>query len=113
MNLSKHLPLGTSDAGSVMSVTLARGVDYFMANVHPYFGGLGINQAATWTWDFFQNFDVAPAEQAPNKPAVYIAETGWPSQSLNATDANSGAGSPQGDASIANLQSEFARRIPA
>lgn len=78
-----------------------------MANVHPYFGGLGINQAAAWTWQFFQEFDVAPAQLSTNKPAVYIAEVGWPSQSMNASDANSGAGSPQGDASVANLQSEF------
>lgn len=35
MNLDKHLPIGTSDAGSLMSTTLAAGIDYFMANVHP------------------------------------------------------------------------------
>jgi glucan 1,3-beta-glucosidase len=106
MKLSKHLPIGTSDAGSVMSTTLGAGIDYFMANVHPYFGGLAIADAAKWTWDFFQEFDVAPAQASANKPAVYIAEVGWPSQSMNASAANSGAGSPQGDASVANLQSE-------
>ncbi len=35
MGLSKALPIGTSDAGSILSKTLASGLDYFMANVHP------------------------------------------------------------------------------
>ncbi|WVO18592.1 hypothetical protein L204_106311 [Cryptococcus depauperatus] len=104
LGLSKTLPIGTSDAGSVLSKTLATKIDYFMANVHPYFGSLAIDDAAAWTDDFFHKFDVDVAALAPNKPAAYIAETGWPSSSSNATDANSGAGSPQGDASVANLQ---------
>ncbi|WWC62957.1 uncharacterized protein I303_105555 [Kwoniella dejecticola CBS 10117] len=104
LGLSKALPIGTSDAGSVMSKTLGEGIDYFMANVHPWFGSVAIDDAAQWTEDFFQEFDVAPAALASNKPAVYIAETGWPTQSMNASEANDGAGSPQGDASVANLQ---------
>jgi glucan 1,3-beta-glucosidase len=35
MGLDKTLPVGTSDAGSILSTTLASGIDYFMANVHP------------------------------------------------------------------------------
>jgi glucan 1,3-beta-glucosidase len=35
MGLSKHLPIGTSDAGSILSKSLAGGIDFFMANVHP------------------------------------------------------------------------------
>jgi glucan 1,3-beta-glucosidase len=35
LSLSKHLPIGTSDAGSLMSTSLATGIEYFMANVHP------------------------------------------------------------------------------
>lgn len=48
----------------------------------------------------------AIAQQVANKPDTYIAETGWPTASMNASLANDGAGSPQGDASVANLQSE-------
>lgn len=44
------------------------------------------------------------AAQASNNPACYIAETGWPSGTSNATEGNNGAASPGGDASIANLQ---------
>ena len=46
------------------------------------------------------------AAEATNDPQTYIAETGWPTGSLNASDASDGAGSPQGDASVANLQSK-------
>ena len=35
MGLKKTLTVGTSDAGSVLSKTLASGIDFFMANVHP------------------------------------------------------------------------------
>jgi glucan 1,3-beta-glucosidase len=35
MSLDKHLPIGTSDAGSILSTSLASQVDFFMANVHP------------------------------------------------------------------------------
>jgi glucan 1,3-beta-glucosidase len=56
--LDKELPIGTSDAGSTMSTQLATGIDFFMANVHPFFGNQAIQTAAGWTWWFFENFDV-------------------------------------------------------
>lgn len=46
------------------------------------------------------------AATAPNKPATYIAETGWPTQSMTVAEGNSGTGTPAGDASVANLQSK-------
>ncbi|KAL1405860.1 hypothetical protein Q8F55_007538 [Vanrija albida] len=104
MNLKKHIPIGTGDAGSVMSVALANDIEFFMANVHPWFGALPISQAASWTYDYFQNNDVVYAKQAANPPEMYIAETGWPTQSMWANTTEDGAGSPQGDASVANLQ---------
>ncbi|KAI5449986.1 hypothetical protein NCC49_003877 [Naganishia albida] len=102
--LDKTLPLGTSDAGSLMSTTLAAGIDYFHANVHPWFGTVGIDQAAAWTNNFFQEFDVDIANSVPNKPRCAIAETGWPTNTMTASEGNNGVASPQGDASIANLQ---------
>lgn len=104
MNLKKHIPIGTGDAGSVMSVALANDIEFFMANVHPWFGALPINQAAQWTWEYFEENDVVYAKQATNPPEMYIAETGWPTQSMWANTTQDGAGSPQGDASVANLQ---------
>ena len=40
-----------------------------------------------------------------NSPEAYIAETGWPTASLNASLANDGATGSQGDANVENLQS--------
>ncbi|KPV74362.1 glycoside hydrolase family 17 protein [Rhodotorula graminis WP1] len=91
LNLDKSLPVGTSDAGSSFNAALTEGSDYIMANVHPWFGGLAIDQAAGWTWDFFEQNDVVLAEAASNKPTAYIAETGWPTQSMTPENATLGA----------------------
>lgn len=48
----------------------------------------------------------AVAATAPNNPKCYIAETGWPSQSLTRADSNSGFGGPEGEATVPNLQSK-------
>ncbi|ORX37088.1 glycoside hydrolase superfamily [Kockovaella imperatae] len=104
LNLGKTLPVGTSDAGSLMSTTLGAGIDYFMANVHPWFGSVPIDQAAAWTGEFFDNFDVSVADISSGTPESYIAETGWPTASMDAKDANDGAGGTAGEASVANLQ---------
>jgi glucan 1,3-beta-glucosidase len=45
------------------------------------------------------------AATAPNNPKSYIAETGWPTESTTTADSNSGVGGPDGEASVANLQS--------
>lgn len=101
LGLSKTLPHGTSDAGSVFTNELAVGIDYFHANVHPWFGNLSIEDAATWTWDYYQENNVAIAEAASNKPATAIAETGWPTGSDWANTSSNGGGAA---ASVENLQ---------
>ena len=50
-----------------------------IANVHPWFANVSIDQAAGWTYEFFQDTDVAVAQNLTNKPQMFIAETGWPS----------------------------------
>lgn len=60
------------------------------ANVHPWFGGLPIDQAAGWTWEFFEENDVAISNQVSNKPTPYIAETGWPTASMTPENATLG-----------------------
>jgi exo-beta-1,3-glucanase (GH17 family) len=50
-----------------------------MANVHPWFANVSIDQAAMWTNLFFQQNNVQSAAALPNQPKMYIAETGWPS----------------------------------
>ncbi|KDN53120.1 glycoside hydrolase family 17 protein [Tilletiaria anomala UBC 951] len=84
LGLGKPIPVGTADAGSKITEALAATCDYVMSNVHPWFGGVPVDQAAGWTWDYFNTNTPAVALSTPNKPAVYIAETGWPT-GANAT----------------------------
>jgi exo-beta-1,3-glucanase (GH17 family) len=49
-----------------------------MSNVHPWFANQTIDYAANWTADFFENTNVLAAQALPNKPKMFIAETGWP-----------------------------------
>ncbi|KAM0747073.1 glycoside hydrolase [Meredithblackwellia eburnea MCA 4105] len=100
LNLAKTLPVGTADAGSVLTATLAKGVDFFMANVHPFFGGVPIAQGAAWTNEFFQENDVYYCNRAANSPTCYIAETGWPTASLTPANLTIGGAT----AGVAQLQ---------
>ncbi|TXT12787.1 hypothetical protein VHUM_01188 [Vanrija humicola] len=102
MGLSKHIPVGTGDAGSVFSVALAEKIDFFMSNVHPWFGELPAAQAAKWTWSYFDEHNVQVAAQATNKPNMYLAETGWPT-SANETKFMTLGGAQAG---MSDLQSE-------
>ena len=49
-----------------------------MANVHPWFANVTVQAGPQWTWDFFDQTDVQPANALPNKPSMSIAEVGWP-----------------------------------
>ncbi|KAK4698850.1 hypothetical protein P7C70_g7419, partial [Phenoliferia sp. Uapishka_3] len=98
LGLGKTIPVGTGDAGSMISAPIAAGADFFMANVHPFFGGLLIDQAAAWTTSYFDETDVIVCNAASNDPTCYIGETGWPSNSLtaaNLTDEGAVAGVPE------------------
>ncbi|CAG8629276.1 1687_t:CDS:2 [Ambispora leptoticha] len=72
----KNMPVFTSDLGSNVDQAFVSAVDIAFANVHPYFGGVAVANAATWTFQFFEENDVAPAAKQ-NKTAV-ISEVGWP-----------------------------------
>ncbi|KAH9481343.1 Putative glucan endo-1,3-beta-glucosidase btgC [Psilocybe cubensis] len=101
-SLGVSIPVGNSDAGSYFNNKILEAVDYGMANVHPWFAdGVTVDASAAWTADFFQNQDVDLANTLPNRPQMYIAETGWPTKSSDAAHANSLGGSP---ASVAGLQ---------
>ncbi|KAL1666915.1 glycoside hydrolase family 17 protein [Schizophyllum commune] len=99
-DISVDLPVGTADAGAYFNEKLLSSVDYGMANVHPWFGDVSIDDAATWTWQFFQTNDVSISDEVDNKPQMYIAETGWPTKSSNTSTETNGAS----EASEANLQ---------
>ena len=71
-----------------------------MSNVHPWFENVSIEQAAGWTYEFFQTQNVEVAQSLSNKPQMFIAETGWPSKSSDAGNASNGPSL----ASVDNLQ---------
>jgi hypothetical protein len=99
MNLDTTIPVGNSDAGSYFNNHVLAAIDYGvslsyvlstinspqclaqLANVHPWFANVSIQQSAEWTTSFFESVDVAAADAQSNKPKMYIAETGWPSVS--------------------------------
>lgn len=75
-SLGYDLSVSTSDLGDNWDATLAQASDFVMSNVHPFFAGVNVDDAAGWTWDFWQNHDVILTGKEDNQ---VIAETGWPS----------------------------------
>ncbi|KAK6359855.1 hypothetical protein TWF696_000988 [Orbilia brochopaga] len=84
------LNITTSDLGSAWTANLAQAVDTVMANVHPFFAGVTVDDAPGWTNEFFVNNDVSVANLATNKPNPIVSEVGWPSG--GGTDLGSVAG---------------------
>ncbi|KAI9726958.1 MAG: hypothetical protein M1828_000306 [Chrysothrix sp. TS-e1954] len=80
------VPVATSDLGSNWNTQIADAVDAVMSNIHPFFGGVAVHEAAAWTYSFWQNNDVAVAPKATKQ---VIAEVGWPSEGGNDCGDNS------------------------
>lgn len=80
------LPVATSDLGTDWTAELAEASDYIMANIHPFFGGVNASNAASWTYNFWEEFDGEFFKNDTSKNI--IAETGWPSQ--GGTDCGTG-----------------------
>lgn len=71
------IKVATSDLGDNWDETLTKASDVVMSNIHPFFGGVPIEQAASWTWSFWNNHN-APLTKGTDKGNI-IAEVGWPS----------------------------------
>lgn len=78
---NKNYPIASSDLGDNWTLGLASTVDYVMSNIHPFFGGIAVDQAASWTWTFWQGHDVILTQGMPQTHV--ISEVGWPSQGGN------------------------------
>ncbi|KAI9367613.1 glycoside hydrolase superfamily [Aspergillus egyptiacus] len=72
-----NIKVATSDLGDNWDEPLAEATDVVMSNVHPFFAGVKVEDAASWTWSFWNNHN-APLTQGTNKGNL-IAEVGWPS----------------------------------
>ena len=83
-SLKIDLPVATSDLGSDWTAQLVNYTDIVMANVHPFFAGVVVDQAASWTWSFWQNTDVVltsgGSSSSTDGSKQIISEVGWPSQ---------------------------------
>lgn len=79
-NITDHkctLPVAMADLGDNWTGDMATKVDVVMSNVHPFFAGVDVKDAAGWTWNFWQTHDVALTATSNNIKQV-IAEVGWP-----------------------------------
>lgn len=76
-SLKYNLPVATSDLGDNWNGALVQAVDAVMSNIHPFFAGVPVDEAADWTYNFWQMKD-APLTLGTDKPQI-ISETGWPS----------------------------------
>jgi exo-beta-1,3-glucanase (GH17 family) len=72
-----HLPVAMADLGDNWTADMATKVDIVMSNVHPFFSGTEAKDAAVWTWNFWQQNDVALTASSKDIKQV-IAEVGWP-----------------------------------
>jgi len=80
-NISDHscqLPVAMADLGDNWTGDMATKVDIVMSNVHPFFAGVDVKEAAAWTWNFWQTHDVS-LTATQNDIHQVIAEVGWPS----------------------------------
>ncbi len=80
----------------MVTTQLATGADYLFANVHPWFGGLPVDQAAGWIYEYTNTNEPSTALLAPNKPTLYVAEAGWPT-GANQTSLMTYQGATRGD----------------
>ncbi|KAB8233105.1 putative cell wall glucanase [Aspergillus alliaceus] len=83
---SFDLPIATSDLGDNWKPELVKASDLVMSNVHPFFAGVKVEDAASWTWTFWNAHDV-PLTKGTNKKQV-ISEVGWPSGGGNDCGSN-------------------------
>ncbi|KAF1938004.1 glycoside hydrolase [Clathrospora elynae] len=80
-NITDHkckLPVAMADLGDNWTGDMATQVDIVMSNVHPFFAGIDVSEAAAWTWNFWEDHDV---KLTANSAGIHqiIAEVGWPS----------------------------------
>ncbi|KAL2362491.1 hypothetical protein RJZ56_004607 [Blastomyces dermatitidis] len=80
-SMGADMPVATSDLGDNWTPELAKEADVVMANVHPFFAGVAVDEAASWAWSFWQDQNVA-LTRGTDKHHI-ISEIGWPSEGGN------------------------------
>ncbi|KAI3405584.2 btgC [Candida oxycetoniae] len=72
-----NIPVGTSEIGSLIDSKLLEACDIIGANIHPFFGGVSVEEATSWTLQFL-DYQIQPYNEKFATPIV-ITEIGWPS----------------------------------
>ncbi|KAG0309486.1 hypothetical protein BGZ98_001998 [Dissophora globulifera] len=92
-----EIPVFTSDLEASNRPPLTNSEDKAGVNLHPFFAGVPVSDAASWFWNYLQQ-SVQPAVSTSAKPIdIWITEVGWPTFPANG---NMNASIP----SIPNLQ---------
>ena len=81
---------------------MAESIDVVMSNVHPFFGGVPVDQAAGWAWDFWTTHDVSLTKSNTTKQNI-ISEIGWPSGGGNDCGTSDGKCSSTTVGAVANI----------
>ncbi|KAI5955287.1 btgC [Candida jiufengensis] len=76
MNID-DIAVGTSEIGSLISSNLLKNCDVIGANIHPFFGGIAVEDAIKWTLEFL-DYQVRSYNEEIDTHIV-ISEVGWPS----------------------------------
>ena len=95
------LPVATSDLGDALNAEVADKSDYIMANIHPFFAGVSADDAAEFTYAFWENNN-KPLWKSDTSKNV-IAEVGWPSQGGTNCGPSATAGSDCAAGSVAGI----------
>ncbi|GJJ77772.1 hypothetical protein EMPS_10131 [Entomortierella parvispora] len=77
-----NIPVFTSEIGNNLNSALAAVSDELEGNLHPYFSGTAVADAAAWT--FQQYDDKITSNPTPLKLKGAISEVGWPSAPASA-----------------------------
>lgn len=104
-SLGYDLPVATSDLGDNWDGDLVQVVDYVMSNIHPFFAGVSAEEAASWTYEFWQQHDQPLTASLPNVKQI-ISETGWPSDGgtdCGGTTGDCASGQSGATASVDNM----------
>ncbi|KAI8578670.1 hypothetical protein K450DRAFT_245982 [Umbelopsis ramanniana AG] len=80
-----YLNITTTDLANLLDPKVILAEDVVMANIHPYFGGVPIEDATNWTMSFSESELFKPARLA-RKSVAAIAEVGWPSRGVSNSD---------------------------
>ncbi|KAI1316314.1 hypothetical protein EDD11_010157 [Mortierella claussenii] len=78
----KSIPIFTSEIGNNLNSNLAAVSDELSGNLHPYFAGTAVTEAANWTIQQYNATILANPTKAGLKGA--ISEVGWPSAPASA-----------------------------